>query len=140
MPRFIWNNISPPKVQFLSWLVWKGRVKTSVFLHHIGVLRGEDVTQCIFCKSDLETVNHVLLLCPFSWKIWSAIIDWWGLFWVCLALLWICLSGGLAQNLRRKNYTYGKSSHLLLFGQFGSSGMIVFSTVPSSTSWRSLSL
>ncbi|CAL5355404.1 unnamed protein product [Camellia sinensis] len=83
MPRFIWNNISPPKVQFFYWLVWKGRVKTSVFLHHIGILRGEDVNQCIFCKSDLETINHVLLLGPFSWKIWSAIIDWWGLFWVC---------------------------------------------------------
>lgn len=51
-----------------------------------------------------------------------------------LALLWICLIGGLAQNLRRNNYRYGKSSHLLLFGQFGSSRMIVFSIVPNSTS------
>ncbi|KAL7183907.1 hypothetical protein ACSBR2_026141 [Camellia fascicularis] len=28
--------------------------------------------------------NHLLLLCPFSSKVWSEIIDWWGLSWISL--------------------------------------------------------
>ncbi|XP_028115739.1 uncharacterized protein LOC114313566 [Camellia sinensis] len=32
-------------------------------------------------SSELESSSHVLLHCPFSWSIWSAIVEEWGLYW-----------------------------------------------------------
>ncbi|CAL5380958.1 unnamed protein product [Camellia sinensis] len=82
LSKFIWYNIAPPKVKFLLWLVWRGRLKTADFLHRIGVLRGNSVSLCVFCKLVPETLHHILLLCPFAWKLWSSVIDWWGSNWV----------------------------------------------------------
>ena len=73
--------MAPPRVQFFGWLSWKGRIKTSCFLQRLGVLsRGSNVN-CIFCNNDLESLNHVLLFCPFTWRILSKILEWWGVKW-----------------------------------------------------------
>jgi len=76
LSKFIWNNVAPPKAKFLFWLVWRGRLKTADFFHRIGVLRGNSVSLWLFCNYELETLNHILLLCPFAWKLWSSVIDW----------------------------------------------------------------
>ncbi|XP_028074331.1 uncharacterized protein LOC114276709 [Camellia sinensis] len=78
----IWNNFSPPKAKFFSWLAWRGRLKTKDLLHRVGILEGEEVLNCIFCQEARESLDHVMLHCSFTWKIWSAIIDWWGIQWV----------------------------------------------------------
>lgn len=52
------------------------------YLQRISVLSGNVSNICIFCNSDVESVNHVLLLCPSIWKVWSNLVDWWGLRWV----------------------------------------------------------
>ncbi|CAL5373601.1 unnamed protein product [Camellia sinensis] len=36
----------------------------------------------IFCKTQQETIEHVLLLCPLVWRIWSGLLQWWGVVWV----------------------------------------------------------
>lgn len=69
VPRSIWKNIAPPKMQFTCWLAWKDRLKTLVFLQNIGVLDPNVGPLCIFHNSNDEEVNHVLLHCPFAWKI-----------------------------------------------------------------------
>lgn len=38
----IWNNFSPPKAKKISWLAWRGRLKTKDLLHRFGILE-EDV-------------------------------------------------------------------------------------------------
>ncbi|XP_028083384.1 uncharacterized protein LOC114284637 [Camellia sinensis] len=80
--RCIWNNLAPPKVQFLSWLAWKGRIKCSEFLQRIGVLSLSTSALCVFCRAELETVNHVFLHCPFIWKLWANLVNWWNYKWV----------------------------------------------------------
>lgn len=75
----IWNNFAPPKVQFFRWLAWLGKVKTSSFLHRIGILDGSANLACVFCQNEIETVDHILLFCPFVWLLSSNIIRWWGL-------------------------------------------------------------
>lgn len=77
----IWNNFSPPKAKFFSWLAWRGRQKTKELLHRFGILAGEDVQTCIFCQQDNESIDHIMLHCPFVWKIWSATAEWWGFQW-----------------------------------------------------------
>lgn len=62
--KSVWIKYIPPKVQFFGWLAWKRRIKTSVFLHRIGILNLSASTLCIFCKAHNETSEHVLLLFP----------------------------------------------------------------------------
>lgn len=79
--KIIWNNLSPPKVQFFGWLAWKGRRKTSYFLRRIGVLGPGASVLCQFCQLEDEVVSHLLLWCSFAWRVWSCVMDWWGLPW-----------------------------------------------------------
>lgn len=30
--------------------------------------------QCVFCKNKLEIVQHVLILCPLVWKVWTGFV------------------------------------------------------------------
>lgn len=82
LPDLIWKNISAPKMQFISWLAWKVKLKTFAFLQNIGVLDQNGCTLCIFCRSEIETGDDVLLHCGFVWKIWSEILLWCGVQWV----------------------------------------------------------
>ncbi|XP_028057004.1 uncharacterized protein LOC114260998 [Camellia sinensis] len=77
--KLIWNKFSPPKVQFLVWLAWNGRLKTASFLQRIGVLEPEASAMCVFCHEGLESVFHLLIWCPFAWRIWCDLMQWWGL-------------------------------------------------------------
>lgn len=45
---------------------------------------GEDFDGlCPFCCRVIESASHVLLLCDYSWSIWSEILLWWKQVWVC---------------------------------------------------------
>lgn len=39
-------------------------------------------TLCVFCKSEVDSMNHVLLHCHMIWRVWSVIVKWWNLNWV----------------------------------------------------------
>ncbi|XP_028115045.1 uncharacterized protein LOC114312955 [Camellia sinensis] len=105
MAASIWNNFAPPKVQFFGWLAWLGKVKTSYFLHRIGILTGNVNLGCVFCHIEVESVEHILLHCPFVWRLWSDIICWWGLQWVIPGSVHGLLewwSGCVMQRLEKK--------------------------------------
>ncbi|XP_028114676.1 uncharacterized protein LOC114312615 [Camellia sinensis] len=74
----VWVKYIPPRVQFFGWLAWKGRLKTADFLLRIGVLNANASTLYIMCKSVDESINHVLLSCPVTWRVWSKILNWGG--------------------------------------------------------------
>ncbi|CAL5431587.1 unnamed protein product [Camellia sinensis] len=101
----LWSNVYPPKVQFLGWLAWKGKLKTLVFLNRIGVLGHIVSVNCVFCRSHVEIVSHVMLLCPYVWKIWSDLLNWWGLQWIVpttVADLFLWWSGFKWRTLENK--------------------------------------
>ncbi|XP_028056520.1 uncharacterized protein LOC114260570 [Camellia sinensis] len=77
MAVVVWNNCAPPKVKFFGWLAWQGNVKTSSFLQRIGILDASAIVGCVFCENEVESVNHILLFCPFVWLLWSHIMKWW---------------------------------------------------------------
>ncbi|XP_028077316.1 uncharacterized protein LOC114279296 [Camellia sinensis] len=79
--NFVWNSSLPLRVSFFSWLAWKSRIKCSDFLLKIGILDSNTSPLCHFCNSELETASQVLLHYPFSWSIWSAVVEEWGLHW-----------------------------------------------------------
>ncbi|XP_028085058.1 uncharacterized protein LOC114321437 [Camellia sinensis] len=77
-----WKNSAPPKVQFFSWLACRGRINFAEFMHRIGVLNDNVSSLCVFCKAEVETPDHVLLLCLLIWNVWSVLVNWWEVKWV----------------------------------------------------------
>lgn len=75
--KLVLLNYIPPKVQIFGWLAWKKKVKTKEFLHKVGVLNGNNSTVCVFCNIASESVDHVLIYCPFVWQIWANIMNLW---------------------------------------------------------------
>ncbi|XP_028071421.1 uncharacterized protein LOC114273801 [Camellia sinensis] len=80
--ELIWKNVSPPKVKFFCWLVWKGRIKSRAYLQSLGLMDQNTRSDCVFCNEELESLNHVMLLCPVVWQVWSNLLKWWGMQWV----------------------------------------------------------
>uniref|UniRef100_A0A2N9IL89 Reverse transcriptase zinc-binding domain-containing protein n=1 Tax=Fagus sylvatica TaxID=28930 RepID=A0A2N9IL89_FAGSY len=64
----IWAAKAPPWVSFFIWTATWGRILTCDSLMQRGYTM---VSQCCLCCSDGETVNHLLLHCPFSHGLWS---------------------------------------------------------------------
>lgn len=98
----IWNNFSTSKAKFFTWLAWKGRLKKADYLNRIGVLRSSVDLSCVFCKLEMELVNHSVLLCPFVWQIWACIIDWWGLSWATPGSVDCLFQRWMSWNFRKK--------------------------------------
>ncbi|KAL7212853.1 hypothetical protein ACSBR2_015530 [Camellia fascicularis] len=82
VPRLLWNNVAPPKAQFMSWLAWRGRVKTTGFMQRLGVLGRNVENVCPFCSSAVEFVDLLFVQCPEIWKVWGSLLQWWNLSWV----------------------------------------------------------
>jgi hypothetical protein len=66
--KHIWKTSAPPKVKFFFWLVMYGRCWTTDRRFRHGL---QDSNACIFCDQDAETMNHILLGCPFSHEVWE---------------------------------------------------------------------
>lgn len=93
VPNLLWRGVAPPKAQFLSWLAWRGRVKTISLLQRFRALSSNVENLCLFCKLEPESVDHLFLQCSEIWKVWSSMLQWWGVSWVIPAtvdgvLLW----------------------------------------------------
>ncbi|GMQ09298.1 hypothetical protein CsSME_00052722 [Camellia sinensis var. sinensis] len=70
----IWLKYIPSRVQCFGCLAWKGRLKTADFLIRIGVMNANASSVCNLCKSEGESLNHVSLSCPVTWRAWSAML------------------------------------------------------------------
>lgn len=92
--KFLWKNSAIPKAKFFSWLVWRGKIKTADFMHRIGVLTVNISSLCV-CKAEVESINHVLLLYPVVWKLWSEMVNWWEIKWVTPGSVDVLLQCGL---------------------------------------------
>jgi len=94
----VWMNLVPPKVEVFMWLTLLGRLNTKERLHRKGVLSANQVA-CTFCSVQPESLDHVLLQCHISWKVWGSIAEDLGLelimhptfkqfYNACLAIQW----------------------------------------------------
>jgi len=70
----VWKNIAPPKVEFMVWLALLGKLNTRDMLERKKVT-SPDMNLCSFCNNSPETLDHVLLSCPFPWAIWINIAE-----------------------------------------------------------------
>ncbi|XP_074287809.1 uncharacterized protein LOC141612961 [Silene latifolia] len=80
--RLVWQGLAPPRYELILWaILWK-RVNTKDRVMRWKPMV-EDEMNCVFCGVELETVNHLVLHCKFSWRIWCELCDLWGVAWVC---------------------------------------------------------
>lgn len=60
-------------------------IQNCIASKYVLVRRGilpDELDICPFCSFGNESPNHLLLLCQWAWRVWSAIMDWWGFVWV----------------------------------------------------------
>ncbi|XP_058192206.1 uncharacterized protein LOC131309615 [Rhododendron vialii] len=79
----LWKNICPPKVEIFAWMAVQSKVATrSVLVGRNMILEGQS-SSCPLCSLLMETPQHLFLHCQFSWVVWSQILEWWHVQWVC---------------------------------------------------------
>jgi hypothetical protein len=75
----IWRTKAPPRVAFFAWTAARGKILTIDNLCRRGMIV---VNRCYLCKSDGESVDHLLLHCEVANALWNAILSRLGLCWV----------------------------------------------------------
>ncbi|XP_071708911.1 uncharacterized protein [Rutidosis leptorrhynchoides] len=70
------NNLIPRKLEIFAWRVFKKRLPLRIELDK----RGIDLpsVRCPLCDDGLETIDHALIFCKESIKVWSRVFNWWG--------------------------------------------------------------
>lgn len=86
----IWKNVCPFKAEILTWQAIQDKLATGSELVKRNSYQQDEglMGTCPLCLSHLETAVHLLLHCSISWQVWSQIILWWGIKWVCPASLY----------------------------------------------------
>jgi hypothetical protein len=74
--KSIWKAKVPPRVAFFVWTaaLWKILIADNLCRRGIIV-----VSWCYMCKTDGESVNHLLLHCPYAKELWDMIFGLFGL-------------------------------------------------------------
>jgi hypothetical protein len=75
----IWKAKVPPRVAFFSWTTTLGKILTADNLRRCGIIL---VSWCCMCKVDAESVDHLLLHCPYAKELWDMIFALFGIHWV----------------------------------------------------------
>jgi hypothetical protein len=77
--KSIWKAKVPPRVVFFVWTAALGKILTADNLRRRGMIV---VSWCCMCKADGESVDHLLLHCPYAKELWDMIFGLFGLQWV----------------------------------------------------------
>ncbi|XP_015969301.1 uncharacterized protein LOC107492758 [Arachis duranensis] len=76
----VWQGMVPLRIELFGWFVLIGRVNTRERLSRLGVIRLSD-TLCVLCKKEIESVEHLFLLCELTWQVWCSWLRSFGEVW-----------------------------------------------------------
>ncbi|XP_072064221.1 uncharacterized protein [Arachis hypogaea] len=65
----LWKGVVPPRIELFGWFVLVGRVNTKDRLSRLGVIHHSD-NVCALCNKEIESVQHLFLMCDIAWKVW----------------------------------------------------------------------
>ncbi|XP_071740090.1 uncharacterized protein [Rutidosis leptorrhynchoides] len=71
------NKYIPQKVHIFAWRVVQKKLPVRVELDKRGI--DLDTILCPLCNIDIETSDHIMVLCLKVSQIWSLILNWWNL-------------------------------------------------------------
>jgi len=63
-----WKIPTVPKIQVFLWKLLRGALAVTERLKTKGI---QSYDGCWFCDADLETINHMLFLCPYARQVWA---------------------------------------------------------------------
>ncbi|XP_070055311.1 uncharacterized protein [Nicotiana tomentosiformis] len=69
----IFNNTARPKAKFIIWLMMHGRLTTCDRLSSWKIIVD---TQCVMCRKQVETRDHLFVQCEYTKQIWSKLCNW----------------------------------------------------------------
>jgi mannosylglycoprotein endo-beta-mannosidase len=75
----VWRSLCPMRVSFFVWEAALGRSLTSDNLRRRGFIIAD---WCFLCRCSGESVNHVLLHCPYACELWTHVLNILNLHWV----------------------------------------------------------
>ncbi|XP_071708466.1 uncharacterized protein [Rutidosis leptorrhynchoides] len=78
----VWYNPIPSKVLIFHWLTIQSCIPVKNTLLQRGILHEGQNEGCFWFFTSVETVNHLLLHCPWASLIWADLLRWWNLRWV----------------------------------------------------------
>uniref|UniRef100_A0A7C8ZX61 Reverse transcriptase zinc-binding domain-containing protein n=1 Tax=Opuntia streptacantha TaxID=393608 RepID=A0A7C8ZX61_OPUST len=61
-------------VELMAWLALLGKLNTRERLVKKRIIPAE-LNKCTFCSNHSEDINHLLLSCQISWRVWKAIAE-----------------------------------------------------------------
>lgn len=61
MIEFIWQNVAPPRAQYLLWFIARNRIKTGDFLLGLGLVEPHDAN-CALCQGEIEIISHLFII------------------------------------------------------------------------------
>ena len=102
--KSIWKTKAPPRIAFFSWLAALGKILTADNLRHRGVIL---VNWCCMCKVSGESVDHLLLHCPYAKELWDMVFVMFGIHWVMprtVMAMFECWQG-----------SFGRHQHILVW-------------------------
>lgn len=77
--KTLWQGKEPSNVIAYGWKVLWGRIQTKTSLNGRGISPAATSLNCVFCQAEEETLEHLLLVCPFSFQIWMKTYRWLGI-------------------------------------------------------------
>jgi hypothetical protein len=101
--RTVWKIWAPPKVKFFAWFALQNRLWTANRLQKKG---WPNCGNCPLCMRSAECINHLLVHCRFTQRLWGLIKEWLGLYsielhtWLAMSLheWWSLMTGASTPN------------------------------------------
>lgn len=69
---FCWNSNVLPKAGCFAWLALRKRILTSEWLSRLCIAES---FICKLCNKELESIDHLLLQCPFAYQCWVFVLN-----------------------------------------------------------------
>ncbi|XP_071692610.1 uncharacterized protein [Rutidosis leptorrhynchoides] len=71
------NKLLPQSIEIFVWRAKRRRLPVRKELDNRGI--DLHTVRCPMCDEDVESLDHALVLCKFSFEVWENIHRWWGL-------------------------------------------------------------
>lgn len=71
--------ISPSKVPCFLWMAVQRCILVNEFLISRCINMDPSSVGCLRCDCLSKAVDHILIVCPWSWTVWSGIYSWLGI-------------------------------------------------------------
>ncbi|XP_058785013.1 uncharacterized protein LOC131659917 [Vicia villosa] len=75
----LWDSLVPSKILVFGWRCIKDRIATRDHLSIRGIITDDNNKVCMFCFGQTETMDHLMVRCPFIKMVWSRIFAWLGI-------------------------------------------------------------